>query len=189
MPMLDILAIDAATVSGLCRGRPGEKPVFQTVRFDDADRLRCAASVIKWASRYLGETPAPDVAYIEKPMSFGAAAGKSNAAGLIRLNSIYDIIGGSILLKGVKVIGVDVQRVREVFLGDGKLKRVEAKRRAKLMCQMLGWEPKNGDEADAGAAFYYASCCEAPRAAAIVHPGLWAKVSSLTLAHELGVDG
>jgi hypothetical protein len=185
----DILAVDAATTTGIARGRPGEIPRFATVRFDGADRLRFAASVIKWIARLLADEP-PELAYIEKPMAIGAAIhGRSSAKAIVRLNTVYDIIGGACLLKGIKVIGVDVQQVRQAFLGDGKIERDEAKRRSKLMCQLLGWPAKNLDEADAGGAWYWGCSCEAPRVAAVVHPGLHAKVASIALADQLGAHG
>lgn len=185
MPALPlILAMDIATQSGVCLGAPGEAPTFLTVRFHGVDRLQVAASAIRWAATELkGRSPA--VAYLEKPMSFGAARGQSNANTLIRLNTLYDIIGGACLLKDIRVVGVDVKTARQAFIGEATLERAEAKRRCLIMCRMLGWAPKNGDEADAAAVWYWGSACEAPRMAAVVHPGLHAKAASIAMGEKI----
>lgn len=185
---LDILAIDAATTTALCRGNAGTIPFFATKTFRGDDHLNICASCISWISRLLTEGPLPDVAYIEKPMPIGAAIkGKSNAKSIVRLNTIYGILGGALLLKGVRVVGVDVQTARQAFIGDGKLERDEAKKRCLAMCRQMGWPAKNLDEADGACLWYYGCCCEDPRLAAVIHPGLWAKVASLTLAQGLGL--
>jgi hypothetical protein len=185
----DILAVDAATQAGLARGRPGDKPRFATVKFSGEDRLAVAASVIRWISRLLTDDP-PELVYIEKPMPIGAAiSGKSSAKSIIRLNTIYDIIGGACLLKGIKVIGVEVQRARGAFIGEANVERDEAKRRSQIMAHLLGWESRTLDEADAAALWYWACCCEAPRIAAVVHPGMHAKVASIAMANQLGAHG
>ena len=50
----------------------------------------------------------------------------------------------------------EVRTIRKHFIGHGGLKRSEAKAAAIKTCQMLGWNPKNDDEADAGALWDYA---------------------------------
>jgi hypothetical protein len=185
---MKILAVDGATQCGLAFGEPGSVPVFDTVRFDGVDRLRLAASVIRWASRRLVED-LPDVAYIENPMPFRAVQGHSTSKTLVRLNTIYDIIGGALLLKGVRVVGYDIQQARQAFIGDGKLERDEAKARSKRMAHVLGWAVGSLDEADAAAGWYWACCCEAPRIAAVIHPGMHAKVASIALADKLAAHG
>jgi Holliday junction resolvasome RuvABC endonuclease subunit len=174
-----ILGVDAATTTAACLGRPGEAPAFETIKFQGEDHLNVCASAIRWIAKLI---PAinPDIAYIEKPMPIGAAIhGKSNAKTIVRLNQIYGIIGGACLLKGIKVIGVDVQAARVAFLGDGKLQRDEAKRRA------LGWPARNLDEADAACIWYWGCCCESPKIAAVVHPGLWSRAAAVSIGEKL----
>ena len=187
---LDILALDAATTTALCRGHAGSVPFFATKTFRGEDHLNICSSCISWISRILTEAPLPDVVYIEKPMPIGAAIhGKSNAKSIVRLNTIYGILGGACLLKGVRVVGVDVQMARQAFIGEGQLERDEAKKRCLAMCRQMGWPANNLDEADAACLWYFAGCCEDPRLAAVIHPGLWAKVASLALARDLGLAG
>jgi len=188
-PVPKILALDAATTTGVCKGKPGDIPIFKTKQFRGEEHLNICASAIGWIARELTDDP-PDVLYIETPMRIGAAIhGKSNAKSIVRLNTLYGILGGAALLKGIRVVGVDVQQARQAFIGEGQLERDEAKKRCLNMCRMLGWPANNGDEGDAACIWYWGACCEAPRLAAIVHPGLQAKVASLTMAHALGLAG
>jgi Holliday junction resolvasome RuvABC endonuclease subunit len=182
----DILAMDVATTTAVCRGKPGDIPTFKTKTFRGEDHLQICGSAIGWIARELTDHP-PDMAYIEKPMALGAAIhGKSNAKSIVRLNALYGIVGGACLLKGVPVVGVDVQKARVAFIGEGALERDEAKRRCRNMCRALGWPASNLDEADAACVWYWACCCEAPKIAAVIHPGMHVKVASLTMAEELG---
>jgi hypothetical protein len=184
-----IWAFDIATQTAVAMGRPGETPAFLTIKFSGEDQLSVCASCIGWVARLLANPPLPDVAYLEMPMRLGAAIhGKSNAASILRLNTLYGIIGGALLLRGVRVIGIEVQAVRAAFIGEGKLERDEAKRRCLNMCRILNWPAANKDEGDAGAIWYWGSACESPRLAAIVHPGLHAKVASLTISQSLGLE-
>lgn len=180
--------MDIATQTAICRGRPGSVPAFNTFKFAGDDRLVVASSAIRWAARIL-EIP-PDVAYLEKPMPIGAAIhGTSNAKTIVRLNTLYDIMGGACLARGVRVVGVAVQDARMAFIGAGSLERDEAKRRCLMMCKLLGWPADNKDEGDAACIWYWGSCCEAPRVAAIIHPGMMSKVASLSMAASLGAIG
>ncbi len=67
------------------------------------------------------------------------------------------VIGSAARLKGVPVHMVRITTARKGFIGHGGLKRDIAKRRSRAMCRLLGWEPKNDDEADAGCLFWFAS--------------------------------
>jgi Holliday junction resolvasome RuvABC endonuclease subunit len=179
-----IFAMDIATRSGVCVGRPGEGPVFSTVKFHGGDRLQIAASALGWAARDL-KGFAPEIAYLERPLAFAAAKGQSNANTLIRLNSLYDIVGGALLARGVRVVGVDVKDARQAFIGAGRLEREEAKRRCMIVCRMLGWAATNGDEADAAAVWYWGCCCEAPKIAAVVHPGMHVRAGSIAMGEKV----
>lgn len=173
-----ILGIDAATTTAAALGYPGEIPTFETVKFIGEDHLQVCASALRWIARKL-KADKPDLVYIEKPMPIGAAIkGKSNARAIVRLNQIYGILGGATLLLGIPVIGIDVQSVRQAFLGDGKLERDAAKKRALAICGLLGWPARNLDEADAAGTWYWGCCCEAPKNSAVVHPGLWSRAAA-----------
>ena len=152
-----ILACDIATTMGVADGRAGETPILETVRLggEGDSHLKICARALGWIAKRLTDDP-PDIAYLEAPMPIGAAIrGKSNARSIIRLNSLYGIIGGAVILKGLPVHEIDVRTVRQTFIGHANLEGGEAKRRCKAMCRLLGWTCNNVDEADAGALWHF----------------------------------
>lgn len=173
-----ILACDIATTTGLADGEPGQVPKLSTVRFgaDGDPHLKICSRALGWIAERLTDDP-PDVVCIETPMPLGAAiSGKSNAKSIVRLNSLYGIVGAAAILKSIPVIEVDVKLARQVFIGHRDLERGEAKRRAKGMCRMLGWPCANVDEADAAAIWHYGCSIKAPRLAVVIHPGMHRKL-------------
>ena len=157
MPAPLILAVDAATTTGICSGRPGETPRFETVHFGDSGdkHLEVGASALRWIAHRLTDAR-PDQLWIEEPLSFEGSSGKTNRASLVRLNGLYMLFGAAARLKGVPVHPVLITSARKDFLGHGRLKRDLAKRRSRSMCRLLGWNPTNDDEADAGCIFWFA---------------------------------
>jgi hypothetical protein len=153
-----ILAIDCATQCGLASAEAGAKPRLETVNFGDIgdNHLECGARCLRWISFRLTDDR-PDEIWMEEPMAFAGKEGQSSAASRVRLNGLYMIIGSAARLKGVPVHPVRITTARKGFLGNGGLKRDVAKRRSRAMCRLLGWEPKNDDEADAGCLFWFAS--------------------------------
>ena len=81
----------------------------------------------------------------------------------MRLNGLYMIIGSAARLKGVPVHPVRITTARKAFVGHGGLKRPDAKRRSRAMCRLLGWNPMNDDEADAGCIWWFACNANDPR--------------------------
>lgn len=157
MPAPLILAADVATQTGLCSGRPGEIPRFETVNFGDSgdNHLEVGARCLRWiAHRLTDDRPAQ--LWIEEPLAFSGKEGETSAASRVRLNGLYMIIGSAARLKGVPVYPVKITSARVGFLGHGRLKRDVAKRRARAMCRLLGWNPTNDDEADAGTIWWFA---------------------------------
>jgi hypothetical protein len=170
--MPKILAIDAATQCGLASGEAGEKPRLETVHFGDIgdNQLEVGARALRWIAHRLTDDR-PDEIWMEEPMAFGGKEGQSSAASRVRLNGLYMIIGSAARLKGVPVHPVRITTARKGFLGHGGLKRDVAKRRSRAMCRLLGWNPQNDDEADAGCLFWFASLAhgQAPLISKLMH--------------------
>jgi hypothetical protein len=166
MPGPKILALDAATQTGVCSGCPGETPVFETVAFGDSgdNHLEVGAQALKWIAHRLTDDR-PDQLWIEEPLSFEGSEGRTTRTTLVRLNGLYMIFGSAARLKGVPVHPVLVSSARKPFLGHGRLKTIEAKKRARAMCRLLGWQPKNDDEADAGCIWWFACVANSPNLA------------------------
>jgi hypothetical protein len=155
---MKILAIDCATQCGLASGEPGEVPHLETVNFGDSgdNHLECGARALRWIAHRLTDDR-PDQIWMEEPLSFEAAEGRSSGASRVRLNGLYMVIGAAARLKGVPVHPVRITTARKGFLGHGGLKRDIAKKRSRAMARLLGWNPLNDDEADAACIFWFAS--------------------------------
>jgi hypothetical protein len=176
-----IAAFDIATATGVADGYPGEIPTLETVRFgaDGDSHLKICSRALGWIAKRLTDDP-PDIAYIEAPMPLGAAIhGKSNARTIVRLHSLYGIVGAAVTLKGIPLHQVEVGPVRQTFIGHAQLKGDEAKRRCKAMCKLLGWPCHTLDEGDAGALWHFACSVQAPKLAVIIHPGMHRKLATL----------
>jgi len=168
-----LLAADIATISGFCCGYPGETPVFETVNFGSVDsgdtHFEIGARALRWIANRLRDER-PDQIWIEEPISFAGLAGKTNKNSLVRLNGLFLLIGSAARLKGVPVHLVKVNEARKNFIGKGRLKGVEAKRRCRSMCKQLGWDVKNADEADAAAIWWVACAANAPELVPPISP-------------------
>ena len=113
---------------------------------------------------------------------------RTNPDTTIRLMGLWAIVAAAVKVRGVRYERVDVRTARAEFLGDGGLKRDEAKRRAFEMCKLLGWSPANRDEGDAGCVHYYGSVILAPRLAPVVTPMMHMKVATTVAGVDLKGD-
>ena len=124
---------------------------------DDHEEAFCRA--LRWIGRRLtSETePRPAAVFVEAPVNPGAFIGKydpvkrkvtmtTNPDTTIRLMGLWAVMAASVKVSGIRYERVDVRTARAEFLGDGGLKRDEAKRRAFEMCKLLGWSPQNRDD-------------------------------------------
>jgi len=190
MPTPLILAVDAATQTGFCLGRPGQSPEFGTVNFGDSgdSHLEVGAQALKWIAHLLTDRR-PDQLWIEEPLGFESKQGQTTGMTRVRLNGLWMVIGSAARLKGVPVHPVTVSSARKPFLGHGRLKRHEAKKRARAMCRLLGWEPRNDDEADAGAIWWFACVANAPELAPKISKLMHAKSATIVGRPPFGVAG
>jgi hypothetical protein len=196
-----LLSLDIASSTGICEGRVGEPPRFETLRFgrdgDDHEEVFCRA--LRWIAGRLTDDPRPDAVFVEAPVNPGAFVGeydpvvrkvrmRTNPDTTIRLMGLWAIVAAAVKVRGVRYERVDVRTARAEFLGDGGLKRDEAKRRAFEMCKLLGWSPANRDEGDAGCVHYYGSVILAPRLAPVVTPMMHMKVATTVAGVDLKGD-
>jgi len=159
-----ILALDAATNTGVAIGSAGDVPIFQTLRFagsdPDAEHEQSFAAALRWIAQLL-QVNRPDFIYIEAPLSPGIS-GATNANTTLRLIGLWATLSAASIVKGVPYRKAKVGQVRKGFLGHGNLPGAEAKRRVQVVCELLGWDPRNNNEADAGALFHHACRIHAP---------------------------
>ena len=193
-----LLSLDIATSTGVAEGRVGEAPRFETLRFgkDGEEHEEAFCRCLRWIANRLAAEPRPDAVAVEEPVNPGAFIGKynpvkrkvemtTNPETTIRLMGLWAIIAAAVKIKGIRYVPIDVRTARKDFLGNGGLKRDEAKRRAFEMCKLLGWSPSNRDEGDAGCIHYYGSVLLAPRLAPVVTPMMWGKVATTIAGVEL----
>lgn len=193
-----LLSLDIATVTGVCEGRVGEPPRFETLRFgtDGDEHEEAFCRCLRWIAGRLTAEPRPDAVFVEAPVNPGAFMGRynpdkgkvdmtTNPETTIRLMGLWAIIAAAVKVRGIRYQRVDVRTARKEFLGNGGLKRDEAKRRAFEMCKLLNWSPTNRDEGDAGCVHYYGSIILAPRLAPVVTPMMWGKIASTIAGVEI----
>jgi hypothetical protein len=173
-----ILALDVASRTGVCEGRAGETPIFYTKQFakEGDEHEDVFAAALLWLVERL-KVDLPDAVYIEAPLSPGVY-GKTNAETTTRLLGMWATLAAAVKVKGVRYRRAKVSTVRAAFIGHGRLEGAEAKRRAFDLCKALGWAPKNRDEADAGAIFWWASSQMAPKLTQIITPMMQQRVAT-----------
>jgi hypothetical protein len=192
-----VLAIDIATVTGICEGRAGEVPIFYTQRFgrpgDEHEDV--FEQGLTWIAERL-QISNPDAVFVEAPVNPAAFMGKydeekgrvamtTNPDTTIRLMCLWGIIAAGVKTKSTHLVSagkppilyrrVHVGTARKLFIGAGNLKGPEAKRRGFEMCKALGWSPSNRDESDAACVWNFGVAQVAPRLAPIITPMMQAK--------------
>ena len=107
--------------------------------------------------------PSPPTAiFIEAPARAGSFGGRTSADVLTTTIGLWSALFITAKQHNVMWREINPKTARAQFLGDGALKRVEAKREAKRICNAIGWAPRNGDEADAGTIWWCAMKLLAP---------------------------
>jgi hypothetical protein len=169
-----ILALDVASQMGVAEGRVGQVPRSYTVNLGDRDCTMAerAGKATRWIAERL-MVDRPDWIYIEAPLNPTASR---DANSTIVALTLFGALAGPAQCKLRNVGQANVQTVRSAFLGHGRPKM--PKERAKAMCKALGWDPKNTDEADALAVWWWAGMKHAPRLYTPITPMLQAKINS-----------
>lgn len=183
-----IIALDISkTCTGICEGVAGEVPRFYSLRNDaGTDDITAMRRIGDWLIQRT-KIDKPDWLFFEAPIHPGAFLGeydeekgkvraKSNPATTITLAKLVGVVEFITAMKGIQQRTANVQTVRKHFLGQARPS--DPKKRAMAMCRALGWDPKNADEADAGAVWHWATMTASPRFYAPVSPLLQAKINS-----------
>jgi hypothetical protein len=171
--MTDILAIDAATVSGWARGKPGEIPSSGSVRFgkpNSADYV-VFGDAVNWFVERLKVGPVPDVLIIEALLPPTAMKGETTRAVRDRLCGLHGILKGIAHRYGIgEIATAPVGLVRQHFIGWRHARRNVAKRETMLRCRELGWPCVDDNAGDALALWHYAASLIEPNLALQVSP-------------------
>lgn len=154
----DIVFLDVASVTGVADGEVGGTPVLSTINLTRPGdhEWEAGGRAALWMAERLAKS-LPRAVYIEAPISPGAMRGRTNAKTLLMLNGLAWSFASIAWLRRVPVRSVAVSTVRKWFIGSGRMPSVQAKRACFEYARMLGADPKNLDEADAAAGWYWAA--------------------------------
>lgn len=141
-----ILALDLATQTGWAYGRPGETPLFGSIRWDGKDRPTKYRSFRAWLGIQTQRHPTDLIV-------FESAAAATTMSGRTTMDTIKLLVGlcehlEEWSLDRVELREARVSDVRAHFIG-GNPKRDVAKAKTMQKCRDYGWDVKNDDEADA----------------------------------------
>jgi crossover junction endodeoxyribonuclease RuvC len=167
-----VLALDLATVTGFCIGKPGtDFPHYGKVRFgsESCSRKALFGSALRFINETL-TTHKPDAVVFEEPLHFGLRRNKSREGNDELAYGLPAIVQAVCFLRGV----YDVQQrrtvdVRRFFLGDNP-KREIAKRETIGRCVTLGFNVTDDNTADAIALWFYECARIDPRTALRTSP-------------------
>jgi hypothetical protein len=161
-----IMALDLASVSGWCCGKPGESPAHGSIRFAHAGASHEA--VFAAAARWMGDNItfyAPGLIVWESPLPTSFSRGKSNTNTTTLLYGLPAVIGAVAYLKGIYDIRkAETRAVRQHFIGCNP-KRAKAKPMVMRQCRANGWDVADDNEADALAVWSYMCALIEPKLA------------------------
>lgn len=148
------IALDIATATGVAVGDPTGEPTFFTEKLGAGSQGSRFAGMMLLVRRLIKDHQ-PNLIAIERIMAQGGGGGQSRAelAGGLR-----GVVLCSAFVSNSRVREFYVATIRKHFIGEGRLKRKEAKERTINECQMRGWQVENDNEADALALWDLIGC-------------------------------
>lgn len=147
-----IAGLDVATATGVCLGEPGQVPTFWTedLRGGRKDHDTRFANALRLTKRLISEHGVEAIG-IEAPLIVPKRDKKVNNELLMGLVAC---IRGWAAVKGIPCQTFEIRTIDKHFLGAVQTEGRDARKAAIWKrCQMLGWDPKTQDEADAGSCF------------------------------------
>ena len=174
-----ILALDISkSCTGVAFGRVGETPTFLSIKGSELDDVAAMMKLGRWLIEWT-KVAKPDHVFYEAPIDRVLSSAHTTIV-LAKMTGMVEFICG---MKGLQHRKANVQTVRVSFLGQGRPE--DPKQHAKLMCQALGWEPGNLDEADAAAIFYWGGIQVGQGKATYVTPMMKAQVAEQAEAQRI----
>ena len=172
-----VLALDLAAKTGWCIGDVGDRPPrFGTAVFsrtmegsDLLDTAQQAARALEWLLDFL-KLEQPDRVAIEAPVPERALGEQTNAWATALKFELLGVIGAVCVMKSIPMRFHNIQAVRKHFIGHGNIAGKFAKPETMRICKAAGWDPKNADEADAGAVWHLECTRIAPQEVQVISP-------------------
>lgn len=148
-----IIALDLASTTGICIGKPNTSPIFFTESLGDVggghgERM---AQAIRMTNRLIKQYQ-PTFIALEAPIK----TNKTQKVVEELLMGLRGCVIGIAHMHHVPLEQFEISTVRRHFIGHGGLKSKPAKDAVMKRCKQLGWNPKNFDESDSGAVWDYA---------------------------------
>ena len=168
-----VVALDLATKTGFARGYVGGMPEFGSLRFASpgASDKAIFHSCLRWAHKFLGQTPRADVLAIEALLPPTVVKGETNTQTIYRLAGLHGIVLAVAYEHGIyRVETPSVGDIRGHFINDRACKREQAKREVIRKCLALGWAAANDDQGDALALWHLQCARLDPKLALEVSP-------------------
>ena len=151
--MTDILALDLATDTGICRGVVGGRPIFETISF--AGNGGVFACALVWISDYVRKSPSPDLIAIEDTLPTTFTKGRTNKQTNDRLIGLAAIVQAVAQQNKIELYKHSVSMIRRHFIGTNDFPRKQAKLYTIAKCKELGWAVEDDNQADAAALWQY----------------------------------
>ena len=151
-----LCALDLASATGIAVGDPRGEPTFWTERLGEASAKQGArfTQALIMTKRII-EQHNPDLIAIEAALAGGGGGAQQRVQLAMGLRACVMSVCFS---KNVRCKEFAVSTIRKHFIGNGRVKRTEAKRQTINECQMKGWQVDNDNEADALALWDMVSC-------------------------------
>jgi hypothetical protein len=167
-----VLALDPATKTGFCIGRPREEPYLSTVdlgrEFDQPADIYGRA--IRWfeASFLVKPEARPALLVIEQPIR--ASWGKTNSKATEITQGLHAVFTGFAVSRKIPHIEAPIKTWRRYALGRGDLKREAAKIAAMRLCRTLHWNAPDDNAAEAGGIWLWGCATVAPMVVRRIEP-------------------
>lgn len=145
-----ILALDLGQRMGIATGSPGNKPASRSVvlKAKDASPDVAGASLLALLDGQFRAQP-PRLVVKEAPLHLAAFARLGNAEATVRLTyALHGVVEGMCRRYGIAWQEVAPATVRKHFVGDGGLKRDDAKAAVLARCKLLKYLDKDCQDED-----------------------------------------
>lgn len=183
-----ILAFDISkSRTGIAEGRPGETPRCYSVSGAGLETTQAVVKLGRWLIEKTG-IDKPDWIFYEAAIPLGAfkrvdpvtgeERSTSNPQTTVTIAKMCGVVEFIADMRDIPLRTAHVQTVRKSFINAGNLRKDEAERRTRALCQLLGWNASNHDEADALAVWHHACVKVAPQQATFISPLLQARCAN-----------
>jgi len=180
--------------TGVAEGVVGSNPEFTSIVGEKMPVGAAMKNLGMWLVRRMKERPIEALFYEAQikiiPGKFNPETKKvemrSRPEVTIALAKMVGVVEFVAAIRAIECVDIPSNTARATFLGEGfgGLKSDRAKMQAFELCKLMGWNPENRDESDAGAIWYCGAVRIAPQLAQVASPMLQLKAASIADGRE-----